>query len=371
MQINGLSQEQIRLLRLRAQNLHPEAARSITTTAQVVSKLCGIQAQELPSATLAVRARSQVLTVEDVRRAREEQRSILLTWGMRGTRHLLATEDLGWLLPLFAPVFIRAGERRYRQLGLTQEIRTQAVKLMCDALARRGPLTRPELAEALAARGIPVEGQAIAHLVRYAALEGVICFGPERDGDLTYVLLEDWVQLEGPLEQELALAELSRRYLKAYGPATPEDLSQWSGLSSSQARAGFKAISNDLLEIADPPIWMLKEQAAWLDDPQGDVIIRLLPRFDVYLLGYQKRDLIVPEPYARRIHPGGGEIKSTLIVDGRAVGVWRSERKRNDITIVVEPFETLNTAWMPALEAEVQDIGRFLGQEARLHVESL
>jgi hypothetical protein len=79
---------------------------------------------------LAVRPRSKGLVIEDVKQAREVDRSIVMTWCMRGTRHLLATEDLGWLLSLFGPVFIRGTERRYLELELSQEIRTQAVKEM-------------------------------------------------------------------------------------------------------------------------------------------------------------------------------------------------------------------------------------------------
>src|SRR5512139_229514 len=123
--MKNLSPEQIRLLRLRSQRLCPDSTRSIAGTAQLVSDLCGIQAQELSSATLAVRPRSQDLVAEDVKQVREDERSIVLTWGMRSTRHLVATEDLNWMLPLFGSTFIRQGERRYKQLGLSQEIRTQ------------------------------------------------------------------------------------------------------------------------------------------------------------------------------------------------------------------------------------------------------
>jgi hypothetical protein len=363
-----LSPEQMRLLRLRSQRLHPEAAHSISGVAQLVKDLCGIQAQELPSATLAVRPRSTGLLAEDVRRAREEERSIVMTWCMRGTRQLIATDDLSWLLPLFAPVIIRGMKRRYSELGLSQEIRTQAMKEVRRVLGKRGPLSRRELAQALG-EGIPVEGQAIAHLVGYAALQGIICFGPERNGELTYVLIEDWVRLSETLEPERALASLARRYLEAYAPATPADLASWSGLPVSQARAAFEAISSDLLEITDPPTWMLKEHTAWLDEPPGEAIVRLLPRYDVYLLGYRSRDFMVPRMYAKRIHPGGGQIHSTLIVDGSAIGVWSSEHKKNGITIVVEPFKEIPAQWLPALQAEAQAVARFLGRETSLRVE--
>lgn len=365
-----LSLEQIRVLRLRAQRLHPEVARSVSGVAQLVKDVCGLQAQEPPSATLAVRARSNNLLVTDVKQAREDERSIVLTWCMRGTMHLVATEDLGWLLPLFGPIFIRKSQRRYTQLGLDQQTRLRATKAIREVLSNRGPLTRPELAEVLAAKGLPVEGQAIAHLVRATALVGGICCGPARDGELTYVVVEDWLKQEGKpkFNEEQIQAELARRYLEAYGPATPGDLASWSGISVSHARAGFKAISNELLEVelGDASAWMLKRYSAWLDESPGDPIVRLLPRFDGYLLGYQSRDFMVSGSYARLIHPGGGQIKQSLIVDGRAVGTWRRERKKNRSSIVIEPFEAISQVIQPDIEAEVQDIGRFLQEDTDL-----
>ena len=107
-------------LRLRAQRLHPEAAREATNVAHLVRDLCGLQAQDLSAATLAVRPRSSGLTASDVERARLEERTIVRTWCMRGTLHLVAADDLGWLLPLLGPVFVRKSQRRYDQLGLNE-----------------------------------------------------------------------------------------------------------------------------------------------------------------------------------------------------------------------------------------------------------
>jgi hypothetical protein len=370
MLMNKLTLEQVRLLRLHSQRLHPEAALSISGTAQLVREVCGLQAQELTSATLAVRPRSHNLTAGDVKRAREVERSILLTWCMRGTLHLVAADDLSWLLPLFGPIFIRKSQRRYAQLGLDRETRLKAANEIQNELDKRGPLTRPELAQTLDRKGIPVAGQAIAHLVRYAALEGIICYGPERDGQLSFVLLEDWVGLEERLESQDAQTELARCYLQAYAPATPEDLASWSGISMRQARAAFQTLSKELVqvEIAGSAAWMLESATAWMDEPPGEPSVRLLPRYDAYLLGYRSRAFMVSDTFARRIHPGGGIIKSTVIVDGRAVGIWRSERKKNKTTIVIEPFESLSAKIKSALEAEVQDLGRFTQQETSLRV---
>ncbi|MBZ0299937.1 MAG: winged helix DNA-binding domain-containing protein [Anaerolineae bacterium] len=331
--LRSLSLEQLRRLRTQAQGLHPQTTGSAVSVAQVVRAVGGLQSQELRSAELAVRVRSHGLTVQDVKRAREEDRSIVLTWCMRGTMHLVAADDLKWLLPFLGQRFIAATQRRYRQLGLDSQTRDRASQVMHAVLRGGAALTRPELADRLAAAGIPVEGQAIAHLVRSAALEGVICFGPERDGVLTYVLLDEWLEwnVPSPIMPEQTQTELVRRYLAAYGPATPDDFASWSGIPISQARAGFETILSDLLEVEMPggSGWMRNNDRDWLDASQdGPPMVRLLPRYDTYLLGYKSRDFMMSPAYARRIHPGGGQINPALIEDGRVVGTWRSARKK-------------------------------------------
>ena len=110
----SLSDDQLRFLRLRAQRLTPLQKGGMIGVTQVVKEVCGIQAQDAFAATLAVRSRSVGLFVNDVEQARVHDRMIVRTWGPRGTLHLLASEDIGWLLPLLGPVFV-AGDRRRRE----------------------------------------------------------------------------------------------------------------------------------------------------------------------------------------------------------------------------------------------------------------
>jgi uncharacterized protein YcaQ len=245
---------------------------------------------------------------------------------------------------------------------------------MRTLLGRQDPLTRAELAEQLAERGIPTAGQAAYHLLRRAGLEGVICFGPDRASKPTYVLLDDWGRMGGAIGEQEARAELARRYLAAYGPARPEDLATWSGLSIKEARAGFEMVADQLLEveIEGSPAWLLKSRAAWLDEPTTDgVVVRLLPSFDPYLLGYRSRELTVPQAYAKRVHPGGGVLRPTLLVDGRAAGTWQAKRSRGGFVVNVEPFKDLDVAVTHALEDSVRDLGRFLGVKTTLGVAAM
>jgi len=341
---------------------------------EVVKQVCGIQAQDASAATLAVRARSAGLVAADVEQARVWDRTIIRTWGPRGTVHLLASDDIGWLLPLLGPVFVAGDRRRREELGLDEDVCARGIHIIRTVLANQGPLTRAELFEQLANQGIHLEGQARPHLLGRAALEGLICLGPDRGTDPTYVLLNDWLGQEHkghPLSEDEAYAELTRRYLSAYGPATPEDQAAWSGLPLSKIRATWLRMADQFMEIefAGAAAWMLKTCAAWLDElPVHTPIVRLLPRFDSYLLGYQKRDLVVQPQYAKRINAGGGIIHPTVLVDGRVVGMWKSKREKNQLGVVVEPFDELVSELYEALEAEVTDLARFLGMPTTLHV---
>jgi hypothetical protein len=374
--IRSLNADQVRLLRLRAQQLAWRQSGALTGRAQVgqiIGDLGGVQAQDTKAAALAVRARGGGLVASDVERARVEERSVVRTWLMRGTLHLVAAEELGWLLALLAPIFIRSGRGRRARLGLDEETGIRGVRALVKMLAERGPLTRAEIRQGLAPQGIPMAGQAAIHLIRLAALEGFLCYGPERAGQETFVLLADWMDAGVAMPPEQAPTELARRYLAAYGPATPEDFATWSGLALGVAREAWGGLSPQLLEVdtAGGAAWMLQSRAAWLEEAlAARPVVNLLPGFDTYWLGYRSRDLALDPVHARRVFPGGGMLRPALLVDGRAAGTWKIKRHRNYSEVVVEPFEEITSDIQRGLELEVEDLAHFLGSEARLNVMS-
>jgi hypothetical protein len=360
--------ERARLLRLRAQRLDPRWA-TPADAAEVARELCGVHAQLPASSALTLRPRTSGLRADDVERARVDERALVRTWCMRGTLHLVAADDLGWLLPLLAPTLIAAGRRRHAELGLDEDTFAKALRVIRDALAAHGPLTRAGLAERLAEHGVDPSGQRIAHLVHRAGLEGVVCHGPDRGHEPTFVLLEDWVGALRPLHREAALRELARRYLAAYGPAGPRDLAAWSGLAVREARTAWRLVAAELCEVqvAGEPAWLPASRAAWLHEPAPAApLVHLLPGFDVYLLGYRDRALAVPAERQRAVWTGGGFIKPTLIVNGGAVAVWATTKRSHGLNVVVEPFQELTGEVRAGLEAEVADLGRFLDTTAAL-----
>jgi winged helix DNA-binding protein len=257
---------------------------------------------------------------------------------MRGTIHLVAAEDAAWLVDLLGPLALPASHRRLGQLGVAPEERPRAVALIRAALGEHGPLTRAELMEHLGAAGIATGGQAAAHLPQLAALEGHVCFGPTRGGKPTFVLREEWLGRNLPrLPRERALTDLARRYARAFGPAEPEDFAVWAGLPLRDARAGWVGVAS----------------AGAAEEPAPDPpVTRLLPAFDTYLLGYRSRAFMVPPDHARKVWPGGGIVRPTVVENGRAVGTWK--RAGAKVELEAFPGEELAAA------DEIADVACFL-----------
>lgn len=339
-------------MRTAVQQLHRSQRRSVV---ELVRHLTGVQAQVLSAAGLALRARTKGLKAERVDRARLRDRSIVLTWAMRGTLHLIAAEDYGWLVPLTTEPSLANAHRRLKQEGVHGDQPAKAVRLIAKMLEREGPLTRAAIADRLQQKGIQTAGQAIAHLVWLAAAQGVICYGP----DQSFVLVEDWLRKSKPRERGAALAELAIRYLRSHGPAGPADLAFWSGIRTSDANRAWKAIAGRLVELetARGPRWVLRSTPN--EAPSG--IVRLLPAFDEYLLGWKDRDVVVAAEHRAKINRGGGWLHPVVLVDGQVVATWRSKSASKTLSLEFAPFVALTPAVGRAVVAEAKDIAVFLG----------
>jgi Winged helix DNA-binding domain len=258
---------------------------------------------------------------------------------MRGTLHLIAAEDLPAMLAIFGSLHLERGQRRLTELGLPPDLAERSTAEVAAVLADHSPLTRHELAARLRDRGVPVEaeGQAPIHVVRRAALAGVLVEVGVRGREELYGPLAP-----GPLpDRDAALAELARRYAAAHAPASREDFAGWSGLPAADVHRAWVD--------PDPPT---------CDPPEGPV--RLLPAFDEWLLGWASRELVVAPEHARCVAPGGGIVRPVAIADGRVFATWRLDRRARRVAL--DAFGPVPDR----VEAEVAALGAFLGLDLSL-----
>jgi hypothetical protein len=298
----------LRALRCAAQLLAGEPAKSAE---HAVRHHLALQAQDLRAAQLALRARVPGLTPQDVDRALNA-REFVVTWVNRGTLHFVCPDDVHWLVALTGPAQASSVKRRLALDGIEPRRAERAIKTIARALADEGPLTRAQLVERTG-----IEGQPFIHVAFAAAYRGVMVRGPLIGRQHAYVRTEDWI---GPapkrIDRDASLAELARRYLAAFGPATETDLAYGRG---GPERAPSK----------------------------------LLPLWDNYLLGWKDRGFQIDPEHTLTIY-ANGMIGPAASRGGMLVGRWTASNGR----VVIEPLDGPATGFA----AETKAVERFIAR---------
>ena len=341
--------------RLTAQLLSGPPADSVESVAR---RLLAVQAQDPRGARLSFRSRSVGLRAADVDAALTERRSVLITWLNRGTLHLVTAQDYWWLRPLTTPQVVAANRRRLAQEGVTPAHAVRGVGIVSDAVLSRGPQTRSQLRERLAAAGVPTAGQALVHVLVAASLSGRIVRGPMLGREQAYAGVADWLgEAPEPLDRPDALARLARRYLAGHGPAEAGDLARWAGIPLRDARSGLDLISGELVRLPGGLVDLEDRQpAAGLPPP------RLLGAFDPLLLGWASRRPLTGDHTA--VVTTNGIFRPFALVDGRVVATWGLSGGE----LTVRPLEPIAAPAIGALRQEAAAVVRFLGLPDRTEV---
>jgi hypothetical protein len=283
---------------------------------------------------------------------------------MRMTVHLIPTEDYGWLAPLFAERIGAWSRRRLAALGVSEAQLDRALAAAGRAIAQ-GPLARSGVMEVAVRAGFPVTVETRTHLSILLVVGGTACVGPDAGRESVLVATQDWIGEPQPREREDSLAELARRYFAGFAPASDRDLAFWSGLPLRDCRLAIERIAGELDELR-LGVDTLLAPTGWVARAPRSPVVRLLPTFDTYLMGYASREHAVDDVGARRVLPGGGVLRPAICVDGRLVGLWSSRRSGKRLAVSIEPFEELDDRVLAALLADVADLGRFEAVEAVL-----
>jgi hypothetical protein len=360
--------------RLKRQRLDRRAPRK--EMLGVVSEICGLHAQLMSSAELTLWARVEDLEPDAVQKALWEERSLVKTWAMRGTLHLLPAAEL--------PVWVGAQgvlkPRHHtpswlRHFRLTREEAEAMLAAIPEGLDGR-MLTREELAQEVG-RLVGSEElggklrDGFGALLKPAAFRGELLFAPSVGQNVRFARPDWWLGGWEPVETERAAREVARRHLAAYGPATREEFARWFGTTSpAQAERMIQSLGGEVarVEVEGVHAWMLADDVPQAEAAEPSGMVRLLPAFDHYVVAAPRdRDAVVPGAFKGRVYRPQGWLSPVLLVDGRVAGVWRHEKKGRRLGVRVEPFSEL-PAWVrTAAEGEAERLAGFLGDELALN----
>ena len=338
----------------------------------VASRLCGLHAQLMSSAELTLWARVEDLDREAVQRALWKDRTLVKTWAMRGTLHLLPADELPlWHAALgTSPRYLRA-KAWQKYLGITLDELQRLTEAIGAALEGK-VMTREELCREVvrltgsAAFGAKLAESSWGTVLKPAAFTGRLCFGPSLGQRVRFTRPDTWLSAKAkPVDPHAARATIARRFLAAYGPATYHDLARWwNGGGITTARQWIAALGDEVaaVDLEGTPAWMLASHAREALSLIPARSVRLLPGFDQYVIGasYHAAHLL-PGDFRARVYRPQGWISPVLLVNGRMHGTWRYVLKGSRVEVVVEPLVTM-PAWVRRAAAqEAEHLSAFLG----------
>ena len=351
----------------------------------VARGMLATQGQDWRSSRWALGLRAPGTTASDVYDAFNERR-VVRSWPMRGTIHVVAAEDIGWMQRATNHRVLGGAAARREFLGMDDATLERLVETSMTALAGSDGLTRDELAATWTEAGIDWQGAWRYHLIWWLCQNGLATFGPVRgEAEPLLVSAAEWISNPRDLDGDEALAELAARYAAARGPIRERDLAWWTGLTVTEARRAIDLAAEagrlqrvGLFDAAGVEVAGAAGRL-WVDpellgsavgaDPAGSNGPRadtpdwlMLPSFDEHLLGYTDREPQLTPGNFDRIVPGrNGMFLATIVQRGRVVGTWkRATGKRVRIDLTPMPKARLSRR---GLAPELAKWARFHGHE--------
>jgi Winged helix DNA-binding domain len=353
-----------------------------TDPAAIAKQTCGIHAQVQASAELQLAARVEAMMQADVRRALWEDRTLVKAWTLRGTLHLHPAEELPlWYAAMRAVSPAEPGEMRAwvdprgaAHPALARDDVDEIRSAVLNVLDGRCLLREELAAEVVQRIGPKARSRLLSGFNFFGGAD--LCQGPPQGNKITLTRPDQWLARWEDLDEREALREVCRRFLRTYGPVQPTDFRAWVAGRSFMpvdARALFESLGDELEEIdVDGHKAFVLAGDTEFAKPRSTV--RLLPEYDVYVMGFREREHLVPEPvkvqvarHGRGRYEGPAGVRF-LLVDGVAAGLWERKKRGKRIELQVTPASRLTRAQRSQLDGEAERIGAFLGLEPALTV---
>lgn len=360
-------------MRWRVRRQHLDEREPRDKLVEVVTRLCGVQAQLMSAAELALWARVEKLEPGAVRQALWEERALVKTWAMRGTLHLLPASELHlWqVVPQLDRRYLRPAWIEYFGVNAGDlERMTDAITCVLD----RRFLTREELVtEVSELLGSAELGGKLRHswgmMLKPAAFRCRLCFAPSVGQNVRFTRPDTWLPAWREVDPAWAEAEATRRFLAAYGPVMRDVYSQWFSLARSRAGELIRDLGDEVapVDVEGTPAWALTRNVAAIAGIESKRSVRLLPAFDQYVL-VAARDApnFLPGPFKDRIYRPQGWLSPVVLVNGRMDGIWKHERKGKRLLVTIQPFIPLPVWVKREIEREAERLAVFLGGSLEL-----
>ncbi len=363
------------MLAWRVERQHLAARTPASRALDVVREVCGLHAQVMSSAELTLWARVEGLPPGFVATALWEDRALVKTWAMRGTLHLLRADELGLYVGAQSALPDRFAKPGWlRGFGVTRP-QVEALLAAVPRALDGDPLTREELATAVAeqtqdaALGEKLR-DGFGSLLKLSAFRGDVAFAPNEGRNVRFVHPSRWLDGVASEDPDRAMAEIVRRYLSAYGPATREHFQRWFGFASAaQAGKRIAALGEEVVDVdvEGTAMWALATDVDAIAAARPAGTVNLLPAFDQYVVGAPRdADAVLGPEHRPAVYRPQGWLSPVLLVDGVIAGTWEHERAGDHLAVTIAPFAEQPKAVRDAAEREAARLAAFFGAQSRV-----
>jgi hypothetical protein len=328
--------------------------------------VCGVQAQIMSAAYLQLWTRNHSITRTQIEDALWKKRTLVKTSLMRQTLHLIPADEFWLYISALKPSRLAGPLRIMARFGITPAEAGDLTGLIMNALSA-GPLRRAEIATAVrpkVSKRVRAWMEKVWSIVRLPVAEGWICYGSGEGNEVKLIRTDQWLKSKArPIPAAKAQHALLRKYLPAYGPATLQDFSHWSGIPISEVRPLRALLGDEFVEIdhGGRKSLLHSNDLAHLDKKApAERSVRLLPHFDPYLLAHREKDHLLSRAHYKRVYRNQGWISPVVLIDGAIAGVWSYKIQGGRLLLTIEPFARLAAGMRSRINLEAQALGAFL-----------
>jgi hypothetical protein len=333
---------------------------SFSTPGDVLSWMGAIQAQDFAAAKWAISIRMKSSAEAEIEQAFNDG-EILRTHILRPTWHFVHPKDIRWMLALTSPRVHAVNGYYYRQSGLDKSVFQKSNDIIAKVLKGGKQLTRTELNDTLLENKIPTQKLGLSFTIMQAELDGIICSGPRKGKQFTYMLLDERVPATSEITRDEALVELTKRYFQSHGPAQMQDFVWWSSLTVAEAKKGIENSGLKKEVIDNKTYWYVKKS----EESNGKTAF-LLPPFDEYFVAYKNKSDILDERYKKHMNFGGGMISGAILISGVVVGTWKRTLRKDGVIINLQPFTKFTDSELELVKEAADKYGSFLSAKVTI-----
>lgn len=383
-----LSARQIRAHRLRAHHLDQKYPFGELLT---VAGTCGLQNSPPGAWETAAFCRLKNCTLPQLHQVLYQKKELLQAWSIRGVPLIFPTADSDIFL---SALIAQEGEELWiytKGIGLaldhlgmsfaellplvesaaeyledhTIKSKEELDRVLAQLVAEQLPAQKQSLWNAPSMYGSPdrqtVGGAAVSFLLRPCSFKGLVVFG-EREGiSPTFTSPLRWLGHK-LVPSAQGTAELARRFLHAYGPATPRAFADWLGSTPAQAKRLWQQIEEELEPVtaAGKKAFILQSDRESFRRADTEEALLLLGPHDPYL-DIRDRAILLEDTAAQRQvwrtvgNPG------VVLKGGKIIGIWKTRTQRENLSVSTTLWEPLSAPEQRELERQMEGYASFRG----------